>query len=90
MIDLFEINRFSAFYMNQYPGLTIKTVYNPCGVYMNYHIDNIKAGGYTVSSGTFDCLQGTQEALRKLNFVIIEFLAGSPPTKYEEAKENDN
>ena len=90
MIDLFEIKRLSVFYMNQYPGLTIETVYNPYGEYMNYRIDNIKAGEYSVGYGTFDCLHGTQEALRKLNFVIIEFLASSPPTKYKEAKENDH
>lgn len=86
MIDLFEIKRFIDFYMNLYPGLTIKTLYNPNGEYMNYHIDNIKAVGYSVASGTFGCEQGTQEALQKLNYVIIDFLASNPPTKYEEAK----
>ena len=67
MVDIFEVNRFIRFYMDQYPGLTIQTKYNQYGEYMNYRIDNIKAGGISVGSGTFDCIQGTQEALRKLN-----------------------
>lgn len=84
MVDLFEINRFIMFYMDIYPGLTIKIKYNPYGEYINYEIDNIKAGGYASARGTFDCLHGTDESIRKLNFVIITFLADSPPTKYGE------
>lgn len=84
MVDIFEINHFIKFYMDQFPGLTIKTKYNPYGEYINYEIDNIKAGGYTAARGTFDCILGTNEAIRKLNFVIITFLADSPPTKYGE------
>ena len=89
MVDIGEVLRLSIFYMNQYPGLTIQTKYNPYGEYMNYRIDNIKAGGISVGSGTFDCLQGTQEALRKLNFVIIDFLANTPPTEYKDKKEEE-
>lgn len=84
MVDIFEVGRFTRFYMDQYPGLTIHTKYNPIGEYMNYRIDNIKAGGFSVGSGTFDCIHGTQEALRKLNFVIIQFLANAPKTEYKE------
>lgn len=85
MVDVFALNRFGAFYMKQYPGLTIHTMYNPIGEYINYHIDNFKAGSIDLQKGTFAAFS-TDEAISKLNYVIIDFLARSTPCKYEEAK----
>lgn len=72
MVDIGDILRYSLLYMDQYPGLTIKTTYSPYGDYINYHIDNFKAGSHSLAKGTFGAYT-TDEAISKLNFVIIDF-----------------
>lgn len=70
MIDIFRLGEFQRFYMEQYPELKIKTCYSPIGFYLNFTIQSQKG----TSNGCFPCYE-TDEAISKLNMVIIDFLA---------------
>lgn len=70
MIDCFRLGEFNRFYMEQYPELKIKTCYNPIGFYLNFTIHSNKGK----MDGVFSCYE-TEEAISKMNMVIIDFLA---------------
>jgi len=70
MIDIFQMSEFIQFYLKEYPELKIKTCYNPGGMYLNFTIKSDKG----VSNGCFPCYE-TSEAIEKMNYIIIDFLA---------------
>lgn len=72
MVDLFIINDYLDFYRKSYEFLKIKFTYNPIGFYANLFVFDI----VTEVSGrwTFG-VNNTEDALRKINLCLLDFLA---------------
>ncbi len=74
MVDIFKINHFVHFYMNEYPEIKIHCSYDPCNEVFNwnFHANNDNQyEDYFGSCTAFD----TEFALNKLNDSFLYFLS---------------
>ena len=73
MVDLFEVNHFLQFYMNEYPEMKLHFKLDPvtCNAEFSIQVNTWQEYGFYNLTNCFD----TDEVITRLNNIIIDFLA---------------